>query len=50
MEEEGGGGGAEIVGYAVRERCGHRIAIIRRAADDDDGDRDCVVVVRAYGL
>ena len=47
---EGGGGGADIVGYAVRGRCGHRIAIIRRAAGDDGGDRDCVLVVRAYGL
>ena len=47
---EEGGGGAEIVGYAVRGRCGHRIAIIRRAGEDDDGDCDCVLVVRAYGL
>ena len=29
---------------------GHRIAIIRRAGEDDDGDRDCVLGVRAYGL
>ena len=49
-EGEGGGGGAKIVGYAVHGRCGHRIAIIRRAGEDDDGDRDCVLVVRAYGL
>ena len=42
----GGGGGAEIVGYAVRGQCGHHIAIIRRAGEDDDGDRDCVLVVR----
>ena len=39
-----------IVGYAVRGRCRHRIAIIRRAGEDDDGDRDCVPVVRAYGI
>ena len=37
------------MGYAVRGRCGHRIAIIRRAGEDDDGDRDCVLGVRAYG-
>ena len=36
------------MGYAVRGRCGHRIAIIKRAGEDDDGDRDCVLVVRAY--
>ena len=45
-----GGGGAETVGYAVRGRCGHRIAITRRAGEDDDGDRDCVLAVRADGL
>ena len=28
----------------------HNIAIIRRAGDDDDGDRDCVLGVRVYGL
>ena len=49
-EGEGGGGGAEIVGYAVRGQCGHRIAIIRRAGEDDDGDRDSALGVRAYGL
>ena len=38
------------MGYAVRGRCGHRVAIIRRAGEDDAGDRDCVLVVRAYGL
>ena len=38
------------MGDAVRGRCGHRIAIIRRAGEDDNGDRDCVFVVRAYGL
>ena len=47
---KGGEGDAEIVGYAVRGRCGHRIAIIRRVGEDDDGDRDCVLVVRAYGI
>ena len=26
------------------------IAIIRRVGEDDDGDRDCVLGVRAYGL
>ena len=45
--KKGGGGGGKIVGYAVRGRCGHRIPIIRRAGEDDDGDRDCVLVVRA---
>ena len=49
-EGEGGGGGAENVGHAVRRRCGQRIAIIRRAGEDDDGDCDCVLVVRTYGL
>ena len=49
-EGEGGGGGAEIVAYAVRGRCGHRIAIIRSAREDDDSDRDCVLSVRTYGL
>ena len=39
-----------FMGYAVRGRCGHRIAIIRRAGEDDDGDRDCVLGVRDYGL
>ena len=29
---------------------GHRIAMKRRAGEDDDGDRDCVLVVRAYDL
>ena len=48
-EREGRGGGADVVGYAVRGRCGHRIEIIRRAGEDDDGDRDCVLGVRAYG-
>ena len=43
-----GGGGAEVVASAVHSRCGHRIAIIRRAGEDDDGDRDCVLGVRAY--
>ena len=37
------------MGYAVRGRCGHRIAIIRMAGEDDS-DRDRVLVVRAYGL
>ena len=36
--------------YAVRGRCGHRIAIIRRAGKDVYGDRDCVLVVLAYGI
>ena len=37
------------MGYAVvRGRCGHRIAIIRRAREDDDGDRDYVLGV--FGL
>ena len=36
--------------YIVRWRCGHRIAIIRRAGEDDDDDHDCVLGVRAYGL
>ena len=40
-EGEGGGEGADIVGYAVRGRCGHLIAIIGWAGEDDDGDRDC---------
>ena len=31
-------------------QCGHRIAIIRRTGEDNDGDRDCVLGVRAYGL
>ena len=38
------------MGYAVRGRCGHRIAIISRAEEGDDGDRDCVLDVRAYDL
>ena len=38
------------MGHAVRGRCGHRIAITRRAGEDDDGDCDCVLVVRAYGI
>ena len=38
------------MGYAVHGRCRHRIAIIRRAGEDDDVDRNCVLVVRAYGL
>ena len=38
------------MGYVVRGRCGRRVAIFRRAGKDDDGDRDCVLVVRAYGL
>ena len=38
------------MGYAVRGRCGYRIATIRRAGEDDDGDRDCALVVRVYGL
>ena len=49
-EGEGGGGGSEIVRYAVCGQRGHRIAIFRRAGEDDDGDRDCVLVFRAYGL
>ena len=38
------------MGYAVRGRCGQRIAIIRRVGENDDSDRDCGFVVRAYGL
>ena len=38
------------MGYAVRGRCGHRIAIIRKAGEDDDGDRDYLLIVRACGL
>ena len=38
------------MGYVVRGRCGHRIAIIRRVREDDDGDRDCVLGVRVYSL
>ena len=34
------------MGYAVRGRCGQRIAIIRRAGEDADGDRDFVLGVR----
>ena len=49
-EEEERGWGAATVRYAIRGRCGHRIAIIRRAGEDDDGDRDGVLVVRAYGI
>ena len=45
-----GGRSAEIVGYAVRGQCGHRIAIIRRAKGDDDGDCDCALVVRAHSI
>ena len=40
----------KIAGYAVRGRCGHRIAIVRRAGEDDDGDRDCVLGFWTYGL
>ena len=36
--------------YAVRGRCEHRIRITRRAGEDDDGDRDCVLGVRAFSL
>ena len=49
-EGEGRGGGANFVGYAVRGRCGHRIAIIRSAGEDDDGARGCVLVVCVYGF
>ena len=45
---EGGGEGAKIEGYAVGGRSGHIIAITRKAGKIDDGDRDCVLVVRAY--
>ena len=38
------------MGYAVRGRRGQRIAIIRRAGENDDGDRGCVLVVRAYSI
>ena len=48
--KRGRGGGADIVGYAVRGRYGDRIAIIRRAGEDDDGNRDCALVVRAYSI
>ena len=48
-EGKGVGRGAEIVGYAIRGRCGHRIAITRRA-EENDGDHDCMLVVRAYCL
>ena len=34
------GGGAGVEGYAVRRRCGHRVAITRRAEEVDDNDRD----------
>ena len=40
--------GAEIVGYAVRGRCGRGFAITRRAGEDDDGDRDSALVERVY--
>ena len=43
-----GGEGAEIVGYTVRGRCGRSFAIIRRAGEGGDGDRDCPLVVRVY--
>ena len=38
------------MGWVVLLRRGHRIAIMRRAGEDDDGDRDCVLGARAYGL
>ena len=38
------------MGYAARGRCGHRIALIRRAGNDDAGDRDSVLIVRAYSI
>ena len=38
------------MGFAVRERSGHRIAIIRKGGENDDGDRDRVLVVQAYAL
>ena len=41
-----GGGVAEVVEYAVRLRCGHRMAIIGRVGKDDEGDRDYMRGVR----
>ena len=38
------------MGYAVRGRCGHRITITRRAGENDNGNRDRVLSIRAYGL
>ena len=44
------GRGCRDCGVCCTRRCGHRVAFIRRAGEDDDGDGDCVLVVRAYSI
>ena len=48
--EGGGGGGAKLWGMLYGDDAGIVSPIIRRAREDDDGDRNCVRGVRAYSL
>ena len=45
-----GGGSPHAVGDAARRRCRRCVTITGRVGGDDDGDRDYVCGVRAYGL
>ena len=49
-EGGGRGGGAKLWGMLYGDDAGIVSPIIRRAREDDDGDRNCVRGVRAYGL